>query len=95
MGIVLGAQIACQQTFIALGNAKISVFLAVFRKIILLIPLIFIFPLFMADKVFAVFVAEPVADTIAVATTVTMFSISFRKMLKKYRTAEISAETKE
>ena len=95
MGIVLGAQIACQQTFIALGNAQISVFLAVFRKIILLIPLIFIFPLFMEDKVFAIFVAEPVADTLAVAATVTMFTISFQRLLKKYRTADLTAGKKE
>lgn len=95
MGLVLGAQLACQQTFIALGNAKISVFLAIFRKIILLIPLIFIFPLLMEDKVFAVFLAEPVADTIAAATTVTMFAISFRKLLKKYEPADLAAGAKE
>ena len=59
---LMGAQNACQQSFIALGNAKVSTFLAIFRKIILLIPLIYILPHFFTDKVFAVFLAEPVAD---------------------------------
>ena len=69
----IGIQISCQQTFIALGNAKTSVFLALLRKVILLIPLIYILPYFLADKVFAVFLAEPVADFIAVSTTATLF----------------------
>lgn len=56
---IFGIQIACQQTFVALGNAKTSLFLAVWRKIILLIPLIYILPHFFADKAFAVFLAEP------------------------------------
>lgn len=56
---IFGIQIACQQTFVALGNAKASLFLAVLRKIILLVPLIYILPNFFADKVFAVFLAEP------------------------------------
>ena len=55
---IFGIQIACQQTFVALGNAKISLFLAVLRKIILLIPFIYILPNFFADKAFAVFLAE-------------------------------------
>lgn len=53
--VVLGAQNACQQTFIALGQAGVSVFLAILRKVILLIPLIFTLPLLLDDKVFAVF----------------------------------------
>ena len=75
---VFGIQIACQQTFVALGNAKTSLFLAVLRKIILLIPLIYILPPFFADKTFAVFLAEPVADALAVATTATLFSRQFK-----------------
>ena len=78
---IFGIQIACQQTFIALGNAKTSLFLAALRKIILLIPLIYILPHFFANKVFAVFLAEPVADLLAVTTTATMFSIQFRKSM--------------
>ena len=78
---ICGIQIACQQTFIALGNAKTSLFLAALRKIILLIPLIYILPHFLVNKVIAVFLAEPVADLLAVATTATMFSIQFRKSM--------------
>ena len=76
---LMGIQIACQQTFIAIGNAKTSFFLACLRKIILLIPLIYILPLFFTDKAFAVFLAEPVADFIAVATTVILFRKQFKR----------------
>ncbi|MDR3983592.1 MAG: MATE family efflux transporter [Dysosmobacter sp.] len=78
---IFGVQIACQQTFVALGNAKTSLFLAALRKIILLIPLIYILPHFFADKSFAVFLAEPVADVLAVCTTATMFFFQFRKSM--------------
>ena len=78
---IFGVQIACQQTFIALGNAKTSLFLAVLRKIILLIPLVYILPHFFADKVFAVFLAEPVADLLAVCTTAGMFAVQFKKSM--------------
>lgn len=80
---VFGAQLACQQTFIALGNAKSSLFLALLRKVILLIPFIFILPNFFVNKTFAVFLAEPVADLIAVTTTVTMFSLQFKTVMRK------------
>ncbi len=79
---VMGAQLACQQTFIAIGNAKASMFLAILRKIILLIPLIYILPPFFTDKVMAVFLAEPAADFLAVATTLSLFSVQFRKTMK-------------
>ena len=79
--LLMGLQISCQQTFIAFGNAKISVFLAIFRKIIVLIPLIFILPNILSDHIFAVFVAEPIADFIAVSTTVTLFIKNFKKTL--------------
>ncbi|WP_294193330.1 MATE family efflux transporter [uncultured Cloacibacillus sp.] len=82
---VFGAQVACQQTFIALGNSRTSSFLAMLRKIILLIPFIYIMPHFFDDKVFAVFFAEPVADVLAVATTVTLFSREFRRLLRSMR----------
>lgn len=78
---IFGVQIACQQTFIALGNAKASLFLAVLRKIILLIPLIYILPYFFTNKVFGVFLAEPVADVLAVCTTACMFAIQFKKSM--------------
>ena len=81
----MGLQISCQQSFIAFGNSKISAFLAVFRKIVLLIPLIFILPYFMTVKVLAVFLAEPIADIIAVMTTVTLFALEFKKIMKDLR----------
>ncbi len=81
---IFGIQIACQQTFISLGNALVSLFLAVLRKIILLIPLIYIIPYFTPNnKCLGVFLAEPIADTIAVLTTATLFFIIFRKTMKK------------
>ena len=61
MALIFGIQIACQQTFVALGNATTSLFLAVLRKIILLIPLIYLLPQLFSDQVMAVFLAEPVA----------------------------------
>ena len=79
---IFGIQIACQQTFIALGNAKTSLFLAVLRKIILLIPLIYALPPFFADKTFAVFLAEPVADLLAVCTTAVLFRKQFRTAME-------------
>lgn len=79
----VGFQISCQQSFMALGQAKVSLLLACLRKIILLIPLIFILPLFFADKVFAVFLAEPVSDIVAAAVTTITFLTQFNKILKK------------
>lgn len=81
--IVMGAQVACQQTFLSLGQAKISIFLTVFRKLILLIPFIYILPRFFNEKVFAVFLAEPISDVIAALTTVITFSIAFKKIIKE------------
>ena len=82
-GFSVGFQISCQQAFMALGQAKISLVMACLRKIILLIPLIFILPNFFADKAFAVFLAEPVSDLIAAAVTTFMFFRFFRKMMKE------------
>ena len=76
----MGIQIACQQTFIAIGNAKTSLFLAIYRKIILLIPLIYILPYFFENKVM-----EPVADVIAVTTTLILFVWQFKKALQELR----------
>jgi len=82
-GFSVGFQISCQQAFMALGQAKISLLMACLRKIILLIPLIFILPLFFQDKAFAVFLAEPVSDIIAAAVTTFAFFRFFLKMLKE------------
>ena len=78
-------QICCQQSFMALGQAKISLLLACLRKIILLIPLIFILPHFFADKVFAVFLAEPISDILAALVTTTAFFSQFNKIMQKGR----------
>ena len=78
-----GVQSACQQTFVALGEAKVSLFLALLRKVILLIPLVFILPNFLADKVFAVWLAEPVADILAAGTTGIVFFSRFSGILKR------------
>ena len=79
----LGFQISCQQSFMALGQAKISLLLACLRKIVLLIPLIFILPLFIENKVFAVFLAEPVSDILAATVTTIAFLSRFNKILEK------------
>lgn len=77
----VGVQISCQQAFMALGQAKISLLLACLRKIILLIPLIFILPLFFTNKVFGVFIAEPVSDIIAASVTGMMFFTRLNRIL--------------
>lgn len=81
MGI-FGAQIACQMTFNALGNAKASIMVAIMRKFILLLPLIYLIPKMVSDKAMGVYLAEPVADVIAVLFTVILFSVQFRKAMK-------------
>ncbi len=82
---MFGLQIGCQQTFVSMGNAKTSLFLALLRKVFLLIPLIFILPNFMANKVDAVLLAEPVSDFIAVCVTCTLSFRAMRKYLKEPR----------
>ena len=82
-GFSVGFQLSCQQAFMALGQAKISLFMACLRKLILLIPLIFILPLFFEDKAMAVFLAEPVSDFVAAAVTTIAFFTFFRKLMKE------------
>ena len=79
----LGFQVCCQQSFMALGQAKVSLLLACLRKLILLIPLIFILPLFIQNKVFAVFLAEPISDILAAIITTITFLSRFNKILDK------------
>ncbi len=89
VSFVFGAQIACQQTFIALGNAKSSLFLALLRKIILLIPLIYLMPMLLpSNQTMAVILAEPVADLLAVATTVVLFIVQFRRAMRSLQEEE-------
>lgn len=85
-GFSVGFQISCQQAFMALGQAKISLIMACLRKLVLLIPLIFILPLFFgapADKAMAVFMAEPVSDFVAAAVTTFMFFRFFNGLMKQ------------
>ena len=77
-----GAQTGFQQSFLALGQAKVSLLLALLRKIVLLIPLIYLLPLFFPDKLFGVFVAEPIADILAASTTTLSFLVFAKKKLK-------------
>lgn len=81
MGI-FGIQMACQMTFISLGNAKASIIVAVVRKFVLLLPLIYIMPALMNDKTRAVYTAEPIADILAVSFTAVLFIFEFRKALR-------------
>ncbi|MDD3402818.1 MAG: MATE family efflux transporter [Hespellia sp.] len=80
---IFGIQMAVQQIFMALGQAKISLFIACLRKIILLIPLIYILPLLLEDKVFAIFLAEPVADLLSVVIASLLFVTNIGKILGK------------
>lgn len=81
--LLFGIQMACQMTFTSLGNAKASILVAVMRKFILLIPLIYILPqIFTANKTMAVYMAEPVADFLAVTFTAILFAFQFKKALR-------------
>lgn len=80
--LLFGIQMACQMTFNSLGNAKASILVAVMRKFILLIPLIYLLPLiFSSNKTTAVYLAEPVADFLAVSFTAILFIFQFKKAL--------------
>ena len=80
---LFGVQMACQMTFTSLGKAKQSIIVAVMRKFILLLPLIYLMPvLFPADKATAVYMAEPVADALAVTFTAVLFFFTFRRVLR-------------
>lgn len=85
----MGFQVSCQQSFMALGQAKVSLILACLRKLILLIPLIFILPLIFQDKVFAVFLAEPVSDIIAAIVTTIVFMFKFNNILSEMNNIKI------
>ena len=80
---LFGIQIACQMTFTSLGKAANSIVVAVVRKFVLLLPLIYIMPSLLSDKTQAVYMAEPVADIIAVTFTAILFTFQFKKALKE------------
>ena len=75
---IFGIQNACQSTFLALGQAKVSLFIALLRKVILLIPLAIILPRFMG--VMGIYRAEPIADVISVTVTIILFTVTFKKI---------------
>lgn len=80
MLFLYGIQVACQYSFVALDQAKKAIFLTIWRKIILLIPLIFILPQILSDSVMGVYLAEPIVDTIAICTTAPMFYLYYRNL---------------
>lgn len=93
--LLFGIQMACQMTFTSLGKAKESITVAVMRKFVLLIPLIYIMPLiWSSNKTLAVYTAEPVADFFAVMFTAILFSIQFKKVLKKMEENKSKTENK-
>ena len=82
--LLFGIQIACQMTFVSLGNAPSSVIVAVMRKFVLLLPLIYIVPHLVPDNpTMGVYLAEPIADVIAVTFTTVLFIFQFKKAMKK------------
>lgn len=82
--LLFGIQMACQMTFNALGKAKESILVAVMRKFILLLPLIYIMPqLWKSNQTMAVYLAEPAADVLAVTFTAILFSVQFKKSLAR------------
>ena len=83
LGMTLfGIQMACQATFIALGQAKASLFIALLRKVILLIPLAVLLP--KRFGVMGIYYAEPAADFTSVAVTTVLFIITMRKIMKNW-----------
>uniref|UniRef100_UPI003FEF43CC MATE family efflux transporter n=1 Tax=Roseburia sp. TaxID=2049040 RepID=UPI003FEF43CC len=87
---LFGIQIACQMTFTSLGKAVNSIVVAVVRKFVLLLPLIYIMPHVVSNPTAGVYMAEPIADVIAVTFTSVLFAVQFKKAL-----AEIRSESKE
>lgn len=80
---IFGIQMACQMTFIAIGKATESIFVAVLRKFIMLIPLIYIMPHFVSDKALGVFLAEPIADFLSVVFTSVLFAYEYKRCFKE------------
>lgn len=78
---LFGVQIACQMTFTSLGKAVCSIIVAVVRKFVLLLPLIYIMPHVVSNPTTGVYMAEPIADLIAVTFTSILFAVQFKKTL--------------
>ncbi len=82
---LFGIQIACQMTFTSLGKAVNSIVVAVVRKFVLLLPLIYIMPHVVSNPTAGVYMAEPIADVIAVTFTSVLFAVQFKKALAEIR----------
>jgi len=80
---LMGLQTACQMTFVSIGNAPCSIIVAVVRKFVLLLPLIYLMPALLSDKTAAVYMAEPVADVLAVSFTAVLFTFQFKKAMNR------------
>ena len=80
---IFGIQIACQMAFVSLGKALCSMTVAIMRKFVLLVPLIYLMPHLVADKTMGVYLAEPVADVLSVIFTAVLFFFVFRKAMGK------------
>ena len=78
---MFGIQIACQMTFNALGNAPASILVAIMRKFVLLLPLIYLLPHLVKNQTMGVYLAEPAADVIAVSFTLVLFFFQFKKAI--------------
>ena len=83
--IIFGIQIACQMAFVSFGNAPSSILVAVVRKFVLLLPLIYIIPAMVENKALGVYMAEPIADVIAVTFTAVLFVFQFRRAIRKIK----------
>ena len=83
---IFGIQIACQMTFVSTGNAPCSIIVAIVRKFVLLLPLIYLMPQLIENKTMGIYLAEPVADVIAVTFTAVLFAVQFKRSLKSLNT---------
>lgn len=82
---LFGVQVACQMTFVSLGNAPCSIIVAIVRKFVLLLPLIYLVPELVQDKTMGVYLAEPIADFIAIGFTAALFALQFKKAMRSLR----------
>ena len=85
---IFGIQVAAQMTFVSLGKALSSVTVAVMRKFVLLLPLIYLMPALLTDKVTAIYLAEPIADFLSVTFTVILFFFQWRRVMRSIRLRE-------
>lgn len=87
---VYGLQSGPQKIFVAVGEAKLSIFIACLRKVILILPLIYILPCFLEDKIFAIFLTQPLGDLISALTAGCIFWIKYPKLIKSMEDADLA-----